>query len=189
MAPNPLPTLALMAEDGVLAVLLPEAAGLERLAALVVIEPAADALRRLAALVGGAAPAVAQRLRLSSEQCERLATLAAPPWPVDLGGDERAQRRALYHLGAELYCDLVLLAAAAGGGARVPALLALAAAWRPASFPLKGRDVIARGIEPGPAGGRLLAELEEWWEEGDFRTDRRACLAELTKRLAVLTGR
>ena len=39
------------------------------------------------------------------------------------------------------------------------------------------------GVSAGPAVGRLLSEIEAWWEEGDFRADRVACLAELTRRL------
>jgi poly(A) polymerase len=50
-APDPVPTIDLMAEDGVLAVLLPEARRRDRLAGLVVLEDAADPLRRLAALL------------------------------------------------------------------------------------------------------------------------------------------
>jgi poly(A) polymerase len=183
-APDPVPTLAMMVEDGVLAVVLPEARRLDRLAALIPLESAPDPLRRLGALLDSGAGAVAERLRLSNPQRDRLLALEAPPWPVDLAGDERAQRRALHHLGAELYRDLVLLRAAeSGDAARARELLALAAAWRPVAFPLKGRDVTALGVPAGPEVGRVLDALEAWWEAGDFRADRRACLAELRKRV------
>src|SRR5712692_1624900 len=186
-AAPPLPTLRMMAEDAVLAPLLPEARRLGRLAALVPLEPAPDALRRLGALLdsdAGAAAAVAERLRLSNEQRERLVALAAPSSTVDLAGDERAQRRALHRLGADLYRDLVLLCAAeSGNAARARDLLALAAGWQPREFPLKGRDVTARGVAEGPEVGRLLAAVEAWWEDGDFRADRKAALAELKRRV------
>jgi poly(A) polymerase len=188
-APDPVPTLVLMRDDGVLAVLLPEAGSLDRLAALVPLEPAPDALRRLAALVEGgssAVTAIAARLKLSSAQRERLTQMAAPPWPVDLAADEPAQRRALYHLGSALYRDLALLRAAELGNAtQLGALLGLAAAWRPVALPVQGRDVTALGMSPGPVIGRLLAELEAWWEAGDFRADRAQCLAELARRVAA----
>lgn len=187
-AADPLPTLAMMVEDGVLPILLPEARSLALLEALLPLEPAVDPGRRLGALIGadGAAAAhVAERLRLSNAQRDRLAAFGAPPWPIDPAGDERVQRRALRHLGAPLYRDLVLLrAAATGDHAALPRLLALADAWRPVAFPLKGRDVTALGLPPGPAVGTLLAALEAWWEEGDFRADRPACLAELARRAA-----
>jgi poly(A) polymerase len=183
-APDPLPTLDLMAEDGVLAVLLPEAQRRDRLAALLPLEPAPDPLRRLGALIDGDAGALAERLRLSSEQRDRLLAFAAPPWPIDLAGDAIMQRRALHHLGAERYRDLVLLRAAETGEiARIASLLALAESWRPLHFPLRGRDVTALGVPAGPEVGRLLAAVETWWEEGDFRADRAACLADLERRM------
>src|SRR6266404_7706348 len=117
-APDPLPTIDLMIEDGVLAVLLPEARRRDRLAGLLRLEPEGDRLRRLAALLvsePGAVDAVAARLRLPNAARDRLALLAAPPWPVELGGDEQVQRRALHHLGLDAYRDLVLLRAAETG--------------------------------------------------------------------------
>ena len=182
-APDPLPTIELMIEDGVLAVLLPEARRRDRLAGLLPLEPEGDSLRRLAALLVselGAVDAVATRLRLPNATRDRLALLAAPPWPIELGGDERIQRRALHHLGLDAYRDLVLLRAAetrAGDTAR--ALLAAASGRVPPRFPLRGSDVTRLGVPPGPAVGQLLAAIEEWWEAGDFRADRKACLARL----------
>jgi poly(A) polymerase len=49
----------------------------------------------------------------------------------------------------------------------------------PPRFPLRGSDVTRLGVAPGPAVGELLAAIEEWWEAGDFRADRKACLARL----------
>ncbi|HYM03246.1 MAG TPA: CCA tRNA nucleotidyltransferase, partial [Stellaceae bacterium] len=159
----------------------------DRLGALVAIEPKADAVRRLSAVIDSdpvLAEAVAARLRLSAKQRERLIALAAPPWPVDLDGDEREQRRALFHLGADLYRDLVLLRGAETGKVeRARVYLAPVEAWWPIEFPLKGRDVAALGVAAGPEIGRRLAEIETWWEAGDFRADRAVCLAELERRL------
>ena len=180
---DPVPALRMMQEDGVLAAILPEATRRDRLATLIKIEPAPDPLRRLAALIdvdAAGAAALADRLRLSNTQRERLAGLA-PPWPLDPGGNDRAQRRALYDLGRERYRDFVLLLAAEGRIAttRRQKLLALAEQWSPPEFPLTGRDVTALGIPPGPRVGRLLDQLRRWWEEGDFTADREACLRRL----------
>src|SRR5262249_44472171 len=109
---DPLPALTLMREDAVLPAILPEATRFDRLAGMIAIEPKTDAIRRLAALVavdGEGALALARRLRLSNEQRERLRGLAAPEWPLDLAGDLRAQRSAIYHLRPGRYRDLVLL--------------------------------------------------------------------------------
>ncbi|MEQ8499096.1 MAG: hypothetical protein RIB84_06860 [Sneathiellaceae bacterium] len=40
----------------------------------------------------------------------------------------------------------------------------------------------------GPAVGRLLAAVRLWWEEGDYRADRAACLGELDRLLAAGEG-
>ena len=198
--PNPVSVLGMMAEDGVLAAVLPEATQLDRLERLIAPEApalplrgslpphagegrgggAADPLRRLAALVdvdAAGMAAIAERLRLSNPERDRLIGLAAP-WPLDPTDDERAQRRALYRLGAERYRDLALLTAAEGGmdKPRLAELLALATQWQPPRFPLAGRDVLALGIPPGVRVGELLAEVRQWWEEGDFSADRAACL-------------
>ena len=191
---NPVPALRMMAEDGVLAAILPEplvhgSTRLDRLEKLAALEPEPDALRRLAALAAvdaeGAA-GLAERLRLSSAWRDRLIGLA-PPRPLDPSGDERAQRHALHRLGAERYRDVALLIAAEGGmgETRLGELLALAAGWKPPSFPLAGRDVTALGIPAGPRIGELLAEVRRWWEDGDFTADREACLAKLKE---IATG-
>jgi poly(A) polymerase len=185
---DPVPALRMMHEDGVLAAVLPEAARLDRLAALIRVEPASDPVRRLAALVDvdqeGAA-LLAERLHLSNAMRDRLAGLAKP-WLLDPSGDERAQRRALYRLGTERYGDLALLLAAEGhiDRARLAEMLACAAAWETPHFPIGGRDVTALEIPPGPEVGRLLAAVRGWWEAGDFRADRAACLARLDELIA-----
>jgi poly(A) polymerase len=182
-APNPLPALQIMAADGVLTVILPEAMRLDRLARLVAIEPEPDPLRRLGAAVSvdkAGAAALAKRLRLSNEMRTRLEALVAPPWPIDLGGGQQRQRRALYHLGRALYRDLLLLS---GDQARAPRLIAQAEKLAIPVFPLKGGDIAELGVAPGPKIGEKLAEIESWWEEQDYLPDRAACLAEVKTRL------
>jgi poly(A) polymerase len=181
--PDPLPALEMMREDGVLAAALPEAHRLDRLARLIALEPQRDPLRRLAAAIEteheGAAR-LAERLRFPNQWRARLAGLA-PPWPLDPAKDARAQRQALYRLGAERYRDIALLLAAEGQIAppRLSELLDLADGWTAPHFPLKGRDVAALGVPPGDRVGRLLEAVRQWWEEGDFAASRGECLARL----------
>jgi poly(A) polymerase len=193
---DPFAALRMMAEDGVLAAIVPEARRLERLAALVRLEPApADPLRRLAAAIdvdSAGAMAVAERLRLSNAQRDRLIGLA-PPFEFDPAGDNRAQRRALYRLGRERYRDVAILNAAEGRlmPQRLGELLNLAATWTAPVFPLGGDEVTALGVPPGPRVGQLLNAVQEWWEEGDFAADRAACrrkLAELTRQATPPKG-
>jgi poly(A) polymerase len=51
-------------------------------------------------------------------------------------------------------------------------------------LPVRGQDALDLGIPPGPRIGQLMAAVEAWWEEGDYRADRGACLAKL-KELAA----
>ncbi len=202
-APAPGEALALMAANGVLGAVLPEARALDRLARLVALEAAGEALpepeRRLAAALSidrAGAEAVARRLKLSNAQAERLALLAAPPRGLAAAMDERAARRALYDIGPERFRDLALLAwagegAGDGEGAedeRWRALLAAAAGWRRPEFPLRGADLLELGVAAGPEVGRLLRVLEAWWIEGDFTADRDQALERLRAEVAASGG-
>ena len=86
---------------------------------------------------------------------------------------------------AESFRDRSLLAWAGDESAREAGwrdLVALAD-WTPPRFPLRAQDAIELGIPPGPALGELLRQMERWWIAGDFRANRRACLAELKRRV------
>ena len=190
-APDPLPTLRMMRRDGVLERVLPEARRFRRLAGLLAVEDAPDAVLRLGALLETDAEGVvslARRLRLSNVERARLLALAAPTWPVRLAAAPRAQRRALFRLGLQHYRDLVLLRAAARGAVarrRARFLLGFAARTRLPRFPLRGRDVVQNGVAPGRRIKELLDELQSWWESGDFRASRAACLVRLRERIAA----
>jgi poly(A) polymerase len=188
-APDAAATVALMHDNGILAPVLPELSDEARLRALQAIPDAAarDPVLRLAALLrdAKAARAVAERLRLSNADRDRLVLLVEPPptlWPP---ADERALRRALHRLGAPVVGDLGLLAGAQGSDALGRAAQQGAASWHAVSLPVKGQDALALGVPAGPEVGRLIAEVEAWWEAGDYQADRVACLA----RLKTLVGK
>lgn len=201
-AADPLPALVLMQGNGVLAQLLPDAADLGRLRALVFLESrgvrrenvVADPLRRLAALLKPdteQVTAAAQRLRLSNAQSERLAEMAAPAQLPDRWMEPATQRLLLYRLGSERFRDLTLLNWAhhraedgygqKGDNGRWMALLDLADEWAIPDFPLRGEDVLALGVTPGPEVGKRLAAVKVWWEAEDFRPNREALLARLAQ--------
>ena len=203
MAPDAADTVVLMRGEGVLEQILPEAGDVGRLRLLTWLESSAikvatvapDPLRRLAALLdvdAAGAGSVAARLRLSNPQTERLVKVAPPPHDVTPDMDERSLRRALNRAGADVVRDRVLLAWA-GELAVTPRrrgertqvwldTLAAVDAWTPVEFPLKGRDVMALGVPAGPRVGELLGAVEAWWEDGDYRADRKACLEKLRAR-------
>ncbi len=170
--PDPRATVTLMAALGVLGAVLPESADPGRLARLVAAGAPADPLLRLAALLTDEADALADRLRLSNAERERLrALLAAPvPRPED---DQRALRRLLADTPADILIGRAWLAG--GNGPDWAALRArLATTPRPV-FSVAGRDVLALGVAPGPRVGTLLVAVRRWWLEGGCVADAEAC--------------
>lgn len=189
-APDPAAVWRWMQGVGVLAHLLPAASDADRLDRVAALERALgdrpDPLLRLAAALPmdrPAALAVADRLKLSNADRDRLAVAAEPPHPVTVADDAALRRRALYRLGdAGRYRDLIRLAAADAPGpvpiAAVRAALGDAALLDSLRFPLAGRDLLAIGVPRGPRVGAILTAVEGWWAAQDFRPDRDACLAE-----------
>jgi poly(A) polymerase len=152
--PDPAPTVRRMEELGVLAVILPEA-DTWALAALVEAEVrqsiAPDPIRRLAALLppqAALAEQVASRFRLSGAQKKRLATAAAREAKP---GEPRALA---YRLGLDSALDRLLIA-----GADSSSL----SGWSIPQFPLKGGEIVARGVGAGPEVARILRSVESRW--------------------------
>lgn len=160
--PSPAATVRRMAELGVLAQVLPEAgeSGLVALDSLVRHEAAqtarGEALRRLAALLP-ADPAVAEqvaaRLRLSIAQRKRLASTAARN---GTGIDPRALA---YRIGMEEARDRLLLSGKS---------IAPLEGWTVPTFPLKGGEIVARGVTAGPLVAHTLRQVEERWITEQF---------------------
>ena len=78
-APDPRAAVALMAELGILAAVIPEGADLGGLARLIATGAPADPLLRLAALLTGDVEDFADRLRLSAAERQRLQELRVTP--------------------------------------------------------------------------------------------------------------
>ncbi|MPS70678.1 CCA tRNA nucleotidyltransferase [Novosphingobium aerophilum] len=157
--PDPAPTVQRMAELGVLEVILPEA-DTAALAALIAAERAQaagpDPVRRLAALLPAQVPLaeqVASRFRLSGAQKKRLAVAAAR------NGAPGEPRALAYRLGMDGALDRLLIA-----GADCTALTG----WNVPQFPLKGGQIVARGVGAGPEVARVLRQVEERWVAEGF---------------------
>jgi poly(A) polymerase len=166
--PDPSATVERMEARGVLPVILPEAGapGVAALHALVDEESrqgaGSDPLRRLAALLPAdprAAEQVAARLRLSAAQKKRLVTAAGRK------PDPGEARSLAYHLGHDEAIDRLLLA-----GADISPL----SGWDIPQFPIKGGQIVARGISAGPEVARILREIERRWVEEGFPGPERA---------------
>ncbi|QPQ54023.1 CCA tRNA nucleotidyltransferase [Allosphingosinicella flava] len=175
--PHPAPTVKLMAEAGIFRPVLPEIeeGGVERLFRLTARETALglppEKLRRLAALLPpdpAAAAAVAARLRLSNKALKRLVSAASWPQPA---GDPRLLA---YAIGRDEALDRLLLRDTDEGLADAIAALG---DWERPRLALSGGDLIAMGLEPGPAVARILQAVEREWSEGGFSDDGEAVRA------------
>ncbi|MBF0251503.1 MAG: CCA tRNA nucleotidyltransferase, partial [Alphaproteobacteria bacterium] len=137
---------------------------------------------------------VAERLKFSNAERKHLLAMCAPGPDIDDALDDRALRRIFQDVGGDIAADRALLTWAGVLAleshlprARTEAWIGLvnaAKAWEPISFPLQGRDVLARGVAHGPEVGHLLKEVEAWWRTEDFRPDRDACLVRLDAAMA-----
>ncbi len=182
LAPHAAPTLAAMAETGLLVRVLggvPYLASFENMAKLEAATGSApDATRRLGALavaVKEDAERLALRLRLANAEAERLAALDTW-WRVSPATEAQAAHAALYRFGPQSFVDRVLLAwAHSEAGAADSAwrdLVTLPRRWTVPEFPLRAADFAGRGVPAGPAMGAALRAAKEAWIAADFPTAR-----------------
>lgn len=191
-----------MKGDGIFNDILPEAGDVNRLRlvnwletrAIVMDGVAPDAIRHLAVLVDTdreGARTIAKRLRLSNDEADRLADLCAPPFTVSPDMGEFPENRTLRKFGPDLVRDVALItwAGELSENPRMPmqhkeawiALLDRCHNWQQPKLPISGRDVITLGIPAGPEVGKLLTRIEDWWENGNYQSNRQDCLDRLLK--------
>ena len=178
---DPLPIVTLMLAHGIFRPVLPEITP-DRLAVLartVAAEAASgiapDWRRRLAALLppdAAVAEAVAARLRVSNTDRARLAAAAVPHIPEDL-------QPLAWKIGAEAVIDRLLIAGESG-----PDVAALRA-WQRPRVPVSGRDLLARGMMPGPQVAARLAVFERLWVAEGFPQDTATVTALLDRAVAA----
>ncbi len=171
--PDPLRAVALMQQLGVLHAVLPEAKDLARLGRVIADAVPPDPVLRVAALMGEGAgiavEALAARLRFSTAESDRLLALLTGPVPP-AGADDAMLRRLLADEPAPILAGRLTLA---GGSATLRDHLL---AMESPSFPLAGRDVLALGLQAGPAVGDILAQVRQWWLDGGCLAGRDACI-------------
>jgi len=192
--PTPAATIGAMFETGVLTAILHhlEDRALPRLSALNTLEaigPGADPWRRLAALLKpGYRQDEAERLKLSNKEKERFAKLDQIP-ALTSSSSRQDLNRCLYRYGPTICLDTVLLQWAdqlqdhgsldhnifEAWQAQQTHILS----WEAPLFPLSGKDALSIGLQPGPALGRALAQIEDWWIEKDFQPNKMQCLEAL----------
>ncbi len=185
LARHAVPALAVMAETGLIEMVLGGVPLLASLSNMIKLEASLslppDPVRRLAALgvrVTEDAERLRERLRLANAESERLVSMGEAWWRIVAGLSEQAARVLLYRLGPDSYLDRVLLAwSRAPQGVADPqwrVLATLPSHWSVPQFPLKADDFMARGVEKGPRLGAALRAAEEAWIEAGFPLDRDA---------------
>jgi poly(A) polymerase len=181
LAPHATATLAIMAECGLLGIILGGVAFLASFENTVKVEAAlgaqADAVRRLGALgvwVAEDAERLTARLRLSGAESERLLALEQW-WRVAADPDAQPAHALLYQLKSQSFVDRVLVAWARSdaGAADVSwrQLASLPQRWHVPDFPLKAADLVRRGVAAGPPLGASLRAAEMAWIAADFPGD------------------
>jgi poly(A) polymerase len=198
VAPRAAPTLALMAECGLLGMALGGVPLIASFDNMVKVEAASgaepDAVRRLGALAVSVAEdseRLAHKLRLANAETDRLMALEGW-WRVVPTADECAAHALLYQLGAQSFVDRVLLAwVRSDAGAADQAwhhLASLPQRWTAPVFPLKAADFIRRGVAAGPPLGAAMRAAKAAWIAADFPADR-ATLDTIADRAARDVGR
>jgi poly(A) polymerase len=184
LAARATPTLAVMAETGLLGMVLGGVPHLASFENMIKVEATlglkADAVRRLGALavwVEEDAERLTDRLRLSNAESERLLMLDRW-WRIAPQSDAKAARALLYQLGSASFADRVLVAwsrsEAGAADAAWHQLASLPQRWPAPVFPLKAADFMNLGIAAGPPLGAAMRAAEAAWIAADFPADRAA---------------
>jgi poly(A) polymerase len=194
-APDPARALLWMRTTEVLQKALPESWGIDAIHRLIAAEKSEgwepDPLLRLEAIIPphrARIDALAERLRLSRDEAARLIAWAAAPEP-DPATSDADMAQVLYRTGREGTQDRIRLslaraleqAAESGQPSEIAdnfrRQLTFAEAWEKPDFPVSGKDLLAKGLEPGPVLGERLRELESRWIESGFSLTREELIA------------
>jgi tRNA nucleotidyltransferase/poly(A) polymerase len=176
VAPRAVETLKVMAKAGILKFILPHTDEWRVIEHL----PPDAGLRLFILAKDSAMPR--EKLRLSNDEAARLEALhAAPALSPKLR--EREQRALLYGLGPAAWHDAVLVAQARSKAKFTASawgkMAKLPARWPIPKLPITGRDLLARGYQPGPQLGSLLQSAEDYWIAGDFKASADELLAHI----------
>ena len=115
---------------------------------------------------------MAARLRLSNVDRARLAAAAVPH-------EGESLQPLAWKIGAEAVFDRLLIAGESG-----PEVAALRA-WQRPRVPVSGRDLLARGMMPGPQVAARLAVFERLWVAEGFPQDTATVTALLDRAVAA----
>ncbi|MGJ8527116.1 CCA tRNA nucleotidyltransferase [Maritalea sp.] len=198
-APDPSRSLLWMRTTGVLATILPEGEkwGIDAIHGLIAAEAdlgwSIDPILRLKSILPPMPDkliALGKRLRLSNAEADQL-----QKWAMVEGisaemtdqqlkaliywGDQPAIISALQLSLANMRQKSAESLEATQKSAAYSRLLNTAQTWDAPAFPLKGQDLLDKGIKAGPTLGEQLKKLEQFWVESGFLLERGKLLDEL----------
>ena len=182
VAPHAVPTLIAMTDAGLTLRVLGGVSYLASFENMAKVEAAIgaspDPARRLGALgvwVAEDAERLWQKLRLTNAEHARLASMAEGWWRISPRLSEPQARALIYRLGPLHFTDHALLGWARSDATAHDtawhALATLPQRWTAPAFPLKAADLMARGVEKGPALGAAMRAAEAAWIAADFPSE------------------
>lgn len=180
LAKQPMRALRWMRQTGVLTYVIEESEkwGIDGLESLIAIEErlelSPDPLLRLAAIIPPYLERVeglAQRLKLSASEKQRLTAWVKCP-DISAFSQKNDIKKRIYDFGKIAVLDRLKLYLAYNREKETYLLYrdlySFTLNWEAPSFPISGKDLIALGYTPGPALGKKLKLLEEYWYENAF---------------------
>jgi len=189
-AENLLPIIKLMHEKGILAKIIPKSENLQNLTGYVHLEESlgrCNILARLSNLLpkdSDAADDISRHLKLSSKQAKILKNYTAHDIGLRADMAQKDIRRSIYLSGRDIFIFALLQYWARANqdvnheGWRK--ILAYAENWPIPTFPVQGKDLMARGLKSGRAMGEQLRALEQEWVQSDFQLTREDMLGKIT---------
>lgn len=168
---NPLKSLSLMQETGVLDALLGYEISLGQLEGLLSLQVFSEPINRLGAILEGKqdrANQIANELRLSARQKKRLISMCDASVAVELSIHQ--QKKRIFETGKQVFKDQVLLSwARSPNTIEFQDFLDVADIWNIPGFPISGQDLLSRGMDAGPEVGTELKRLQLIWIESDYK--------------------
>lgn len=188
-APDPSRALLWMRQTGVLGRILPESEkwGIDAVPNLIACEQAnlwpPEALLRLMAIIPPMTERIevlSKRLKLPNKVRDRLLAWAETEMPDPMLKQPAFQRWAYWHNQTAVEDRLRLgIAVADDNQKKFARQLNWLKRWEKPKYPLKGGDLIASGMTPGPEVSATLKQLEQVWVDSDFTLGRDELLQRL----------
>ncbi|MCF6214604.1 MAG: CCA tRNA nucleotidyltransferase [Emcibacter sp.] len=188
---NLLPVIKVMNEGGILDKIIPDHENLQGLNSYVRLEKVlgkCNILARLSCLLrkdNKAIETISRHLKLSNKQVKMLRNYVNHDLSLSADISQKDIRRAIYHHGRDIFIFAVLQSWAdetLGQDHKAwRKILAYGEEWPIPTFPVQGKDLMARGQKSGAEIGRKLRALEQAWAQSDFHLTREEMLGKITR--------